>query len=93
MNRFGTLLSKVSGLSVGVSDSAMALDASAPHQFRIRVISRQQEDALGRNRLCLAVALDDHLGRPDLDDARLETRGDRALLDAVIDVGADPILD
>src|SRR5688572_175071 len=79
----------------------VALDASPPHQLGVRVISSQEENAFGRNFFarsalsgaCGGVVLDDNTRRKDLDDARLEPRGDRPLLDAVLDVGAHPVLD
>ncbi len=69
MNRFGTLLSNVSGLSVGASVSGSTLDPCSPHQINVRVVTRQQENCLSRNRLLRALPFDDHLGGPNLYDA------------------------
>ena len=51
MNRFGTLVSNVSGFRSGAERLVVALDPGAAHQIDVRVIAGQQEHAVGRNLL------------------------------------------
>src|SRR6185295_9512870 len=62
-------------------------------EARVRVIARQEEDLLGRDLLRATGGAQDGRVRADLRHARLEEGGDRAFLDAVLDVGTDPIFD
>ena len=67
-------------------------DAARAEERKIGPIAREREDEVVRDLEDLSRRLEDDAALLDPADRRLEVRADRALLDAVLDVGPQPVL-
>ena len=71
----------------------ITFDSSAAHELDVGVISGQQEHRLCGQRLQRSLPLNHDLCWANLDYTRFKTRCNRTFLDAVVDVGPDPVFD
>ena len=67
----------------------MQLDADAAHELGVGAIAGQQQHRLGRDG---RAGIEHDLVGADLDHPRIEVRLDGSFLDAILDVGLDPVL-
>lgn len=81
------------GIVARLERRGIDLDPGADEQGRVGVIAGQQEHGARGQLFAAAGALDRHRVGADREQARLEQAADRAVLDAVLDVGTNPVLD